>query len=453
MVSASISKSNMLFVNANSKVKSKEPTSKKADDFQSVMENSTNAEEKPKQVGKQETDSKRFPEKEQTQISQENPVVQKVTKAAEPVVKEESQMVEDVLQFVEQVVSLIQNQLQVSIQDIEEAMDHLELTGTDLLETGNLPQLMAELSNATVYELLTDTQLSADVQEVLAQAEEWMTEFQEEYPIIEDITDVLPETDIRSLLEEMKTETVDSREVSKEEFQEKSEELPTQSKSTAPGMEETATELPVIKVENTTQSQFGETMGQSSSQEQIQKPVGNVENSHEMSIGQEIIQNLEQAMDDLTPEEVKPAEIVRQVVEEIRVSARQEMTTMELQLNPEHLGKVSIQVTSRAGILTAQISTETEAARQALDQNMLILKENLEQQGVKVEAIEVTIASHEFEQNLQKGDSQSKGNDSKQKKHFSEEEIAELTGVDATMEEQLEQQIMQDSGSTISYKA
>lgn len=90
-------------------------------------------------------------------------------------------------------------------------------------------------------------------------------------------------------------------------------------------------------------------------------------------------------------------EIVNQVLEQIKVIIRPEQTNMELQLNPEHLGRVHLTITEKEGMMTAQFTTQTQMAKEAIESQMAILKESLLNQGIKVEAIEVAVSEFGFE--------------------------------------------------------
>ncbi|CUH92393.1 flagellar hook-length control protein FliK [Herbinix luporum] len=95
-------------------------------------------------------------------------------------------------------------------------------------------------------------------------------------------------------------------------------------------------------------------------------------------------------------------EIAQEIIESVRVMAKPGQTTMELQLYPEHLGKVNITLTSNnEGLMTAHFVVENKLAKEAVEGQMFTLKENLAEQGIKVENIEVTIAEYSFDQNSQ----------------------------------------------------
>jgi flagellar hook-length control protein FliK len=70
-------------------------------------------------------------------------------------------------------------------------------------------------------------------------------------------------------------------------------------------------------------------------------------------------------------------EIVNQIVDKIKVVIKPEATSMEIQLNPENLGKVNLSVISKNGQLTAHFTTESQAAKEALESQMQTLKETL----------------------------------------------------------------------------
>ncbi len=91
-------------------------------------------------------------------------------------------------------------------------------------------------------------------------------------------------------------------------------------------------------------------------------------------------------------------DIVNQLLDRIKVSVSADQASMELQLNPEHLGKVNLTVQSKNGIMTAQFLVQNELSKEAIEGQLHVLRESLNSQGVKVEAIEVAVASYAFDQ-------------------------------------------------------
>lgn len=95
------------------------------------------------------------------------------------------------------------------------------------------------------------------------------------------------------------------------------------------------------------------------------------------------------------------SDIAQQIIDRIRVMAKPGQTTMELSLNPEHLGKVNLTISSKEGIMSAGFVVENEMAKEAVEKHLIILKENLAEQGIKVDTIDVTVGSHSSWQNEQ----------------------------------------------------
>lgn len=151
-------------------------------------------------------------------------------------------------------------------------------------------------------------------------------------------------------------------------------------------------------------------------------------------------------------------DIMRQVSQMTRVMVSQAESSIEMQLNPANLGKVYLQVVSREGVITAQLAAQNEAVREALESQVAVLRENMNQQGIKVEAIEVTIASHEFERNLEQNQqSAPQEQQEEQARNASRRNInlnspEELDGM-MTEEEDLVAKIMSDQGNSVDLTA
>lgn len=131
---------------------------------------------------------------------------------------------------------------------------------------------------------------------------------------------------------------------------------------------------------------------------------------HEESFNSQagFIQNLAQAAADVQdspmPQQANMQtmiNIVNQVVEQIKVTMGKEMTNMQLQLNPESLGKVLVSVTSNHGVMTANFTVQSEEAKEALQSQMFALREALESRSLKVDAVEVEVSDFTFSQSNQ----------------------------------------------------
>ncbi|MDD6071766.1 MAG: flagellar hook-length control protein FliK [Clostridiales bacterium] len=168
-----------------------------------------------------------------------------------------------------------------------------------------------------------------------------------------------------------------------------------------------------------------------------------------------ILQAIEDAVDNVNQisftEEaaVSGKEVVEQIVEQIKVNMSQQTTSLEMQLYPEHLGKIQIHVVSKDGVMTAKIVAESEAAKQAIEGGLANLKEAMEHQDLKVEAIEVMVATTGFEQQTDEQNSYEQKQGSRSGKKLNLSELEE----DDTIEESAERERMKYSGSSVSYTA
>ena len=151
-------------------------------------------------------------------------------------------------------------------------------------------------------------------------------------------------------------------------------------------------------------------------------------------------------------------DVIRQVSEFTRVMYQGDTTSMEMQLNPENLGKIYVQVTAKEGVVTAHLAVQNEIVKEALENQTIQLRENMNQQGIKVEAVEVTIASHEFERNLeqnQQGSAQDEQREQASKsprRNISMNQLDEMSGL-MSEEEMLVAKIMRDNGNSVDFTA
>ena len=147
--------------------------------------------------------------------------------------------------------------------------------------------------------------------------------------------------------------------------------------------------------------------------------------------------------------------IIRQINDFMKLNISNVETSLEMQLNPASLGKIALNVSVRDGMVTAQLAVENEAVKQALESQMVIVRENMNNQGLKVEAVEVTIASHEFEQNLENGFTGERNNNPENPQQGQRRILAsDLTSMDElSQEDQLAAKIMVQNGNRMDISA
>lgn len=282
----------------------------------------------------------------------------------------------------------IQNQLGISEEELEKAMETLGLTMLDLLNPDNLKQVLLQVKGTDdVSEFLTNEDLS----DTLKQLTEAVNNTAEEFPITKE--------QVKQFLDEMKSQE------NPEEFPEVSvpfESADTQkhfvekhdvSKDNSQVTTENAAKTTVEVVKTYTEGQSAASDNTSDGKEKETQMATSLES---------FIQNLATKGNEGAgfAEEVakirQMQDITDQITTQIKVFIKPEQTSMEIQLNPEHLGRINLSVVAKDGILTAQFQTQNELTKEAIESQLHILRENLNNQGLKVEAIEVTVSNFNF---------------------------------------------------------
>jgi flagellar hook-length control protein FliK len=102
--------------------------------------------------------------------------------------------------------------------------------------------------------------------------------------------------------------------------------------------------------------------------------------------------------------------------------------------------------------MTAQFVVQNEISKEAIEGQLHTLRETLNQQGIKVEAIEVTVSAYSFEQNGQQtSEDQAEAQKNNSGKHITLEEAMNMT--ESPEEESVTEDILGISGSRIDYTA
>ncbi|MCR5590925.1 MAG: flagellar hook-length control protein FliK [Lachnospiraceae bacterium] len=152
--------------------------------------------------------------------------------------------------------------------------------------------------------------------------------------------------------------------------------------------------------------------------------------------------------------------IMSQVTESIRVNYSADTTSMEMQLHPASLGTVNMHIASTNGVVTAHILVENEAVRAALESQLITLQQTFEEQGQKVEAVEVSVANYDLnkgnssasDQNAQDNSTGRTGRvGTRRRINLNDLEEEELENLDE--DEKISADMMARSGNSVDYTA
>ncbi|MBQ9549792.1 MAG: flagellar hook-length control protein FliK [Lachnospiraceae bacterium] len=420
----------------------------------------------------------------------------------------------------------IKAELGVTEEDIILAMETLGLTFADLLKGENIGALTAELTGNDISEVVSNEELYSSVESIIGVQREVTTELLQEInltpeefrevldsgvlekeevsgategtdPVLAaapvDTEEVRPEeriaegtadrpAEFQKILENTESavnaenekaitsegntagtpaETVKAEEVTRGPDRQPEREVEVVLEKVSFEAGETTEEAPAEHKESGGERQFG---AESRHQESIQGGNPGVIQMNETA--EVFTDNLTEAASETTSDIINSYErvqnIMNQVRDQIRISVNQETTTMEMQLNPESLGKVGLHIESKAGNVTAQFIAQDESVRAALETQVAELKNSLLQQGIKIESVEVTLASREFESNFLNDEGRGNGDSPDREEAERTARLrrinlgaagAEIPEEEMSEEEALTLRMMRENGGTVDFSA
>lgn len=389
---------------------------------------------------------------------------------------------ETVEKAAEELVSEIADVMDIPLEKVEEAMEVLGLTAVDLFDPENLKQLLLNLTGSTdELALVTDETLYGNLQELFQAVDETLATLQEELGLNEEELEALvarigteeapveieePEEPVAVMPETAEPEVTEKPEVSVE------------------GMKDYA--VSVQKDGGTVQVKVtvDDASGEKRVSEQIVddgkpetvpvlKKEGAADTGHkgedgaagEHTAGNAFMQSLTEHVEKAEAPAEHPVytqpetnQIMDQIVEYMKINIKPETQEMEMQLHPASLGTVHVQIAAKDGVITAQFAAQNETVKAVLETQMIQLKEQFEEQGIKVEAVEVTVANRAYGEQFggeQEASDQQNGNAKKGARRIN-------LNLDELEEEGLEElddsariavEMMQANGNTVDYTA
>lgn len=339
----------------------------------------------------------------------------------------------------EDIKDAIKEEFDVSDEDIKVAMELLGLTALDLLSTAKVAELIEQLTGTDALTLITNEDMMQSFNNIINVVDEANADIAGMLGVkTEEVGIVLGQNNIAPVVNsEDTTKQADGKEAD--------------TKNADDNINQT--------VDN--QESLSEVLAKKITTESDGKAKNNMPESNEANnkvtyadVADNMISNITDTFADIITEgisTVKEADIVNQVIDSVKLMASRELTSMEVMLNPEHLGSVHITVTARNGIVSAQIAAQNEQVKTALENQMVTLREQFESQGLKVDAVEITVMAHSFEAGQNFGQSESERKQGESKVHRK----LDLSSFDDELEEDLESTAPapKAEGSSVEYLA
>ncbi len=378
---------------------------------------------------------------------------------------------EQVETFGQEVKEVISKELDVTEEELTEAMETLALTALDLTNNANMAVLVSDLNEIDSVALLADenfanivtqvgeltealveqTGLSVEELSAITNPEEANTETLtlEEADISSDEVIVASTAETTSIASEAVAGQNTSSEISESETVEEVEVTDATE----------ATEITSAKSEETDSSESKDSQANqgNSRESSFSNITANLHEATAEAVAQPVSTTYDVATGEITlstGETTDVQSIIDQIVEMARTNTSAEITTLELLLNPEGLGKIYMQVSEENGEISAKLYTQNEEVKEALQSQMILLTEQLQATGTKVTAVEVSVATHEFEKNLEEGQQeneqaeQNAENQPRRTRSLNLNSLDELQGL-MTEEEELVAKIMRENGNTM----
>lgn len=414
-------------------------------------------------------------------------VEDKNTKTAGPETEDDKvERPEAVNDLISDILNTISKDLGVSEEDITDAMDTLGLSFADLSIPSNTAELYTELTGSDSGSLLTSDNFMSlldDLQDIFSGVDDdlmsQLTPVTDEEA--ENLSDLLSgqqptdetvdqtEVTVVSVTTEETTVTVsaETETVSTVDSASQPQTTDTSSDQTVNGTITNATQQVASTEQDTTDNSsdmFEKGDGQKSTADQVNVntlTAGNTQTTAETEIT-DFVSTIQKYTD------INTDDLISQIVDKAKQTLSSRVSSLEMELHPQSLGKIFLQVTEKSGDVTAHLYAQNEAVKHALENRLADLTEDLNRQGVRVNEVTISVEPHAFDENLEKNMSNQFGNnpnsgtqsgtfegEASSRGSRSRSTIDLRNGAlsdDMTSDEALEASIMQDNGNTVSYR-
>lgn len=437
-------------------------------DFSNVLKNSTSKEENAPQPKDNAVKSDKPEAKEASPVDKEAKSETKVKDDSDKPakVKEESkgpaedskpisdEAMEEITEVAMTMVQTIAEVLEIPAEQVEEAISALDIEPAELLNSNTIPDLVVELTDATdKTDIMTDEELFADVKQLMTDADKLMNEVADTLQIpVEDlksqIADAVADKDVNEAVDtDRPVDMLADAELTRKPEQRQSmrEEVMVDNK---PEDNEETAPVSARHEEKGRQGSGSENRG-----------------GEHLNFTQTVTDTLKgmvaEKVDAAYPTYTTSTEqIMEQVSESLRMTMNEDITEMEMQLHPASLGNVRVQVAAKDGVITASFTTENQQVKEVLEAQIIQLKDQMNEQGIKVEAVEVTVGAHAFERNLSDNGQSREGQpeaEAKRKKvrgiNLGGGDISELDMEELDEEDKVTADMMARQGNTVDYMA
>lgn len=305
----------------------------------------------------------------------------------------------DVDSLVEGIKDVVKDILDISDEELEKIMAESGLTVVDLLNPQNVVNLIAQVKNTDTVSIAVNEELSQMLADINVGINEVVNTFMKDNAVTFD--------EVVNLMENYTPPVTDEKQ---EVLQSTEENVPYVNRQDVTDESGKVIDV-VINDERPIENNDNFVKNDMSSEDDHKEKNDNAGNK---TNAEAVLDSLMSAVSDTNvaageTDGINSVYVVRQIVNAVRVNITEEVRTIEVALTPEHLGRVNVTVAAKDGILTASMVVQNEMVKNAIENQLTMLKTQFESQGIKVEHVEVTVASHEFNSDMQ-GETDDKNN-------------------------------------------
>lgn len=361
--------------------------------------------------------------------------------------------VERVAGILNQVMEVVKDVLDLNEEQLNSFMGKLGIAEVDLLQPETLQNLVLMVnSEQDAVILLTDAELLTQVNQLIEQVEKVL---EQAGVTPEELMQTMESPEFEAMVTEAMEQLAES-EANNPGLVENTTNV--EQEDTKEIVEATAQKETTATVENAEADSTVEVVDAPKEGKEMDTSEKKQKNDASTDVDQfanQFVQNLQKAAEEIGEVTGQKdmvqmiREIADQILEKVKVSVTPETTSLEIVLTPEELGRVNLTVTAEQdGMMKAKFVTENELAKEAIERNLVQFKEMLNEQGLKVDSIEVTVGNFEFDKNGQAGESSQEERKNSNRNFMTDEEIGQKDETD-----QLARVFMEGGESTVNYMA
>ena len=424
-------------------------------------------------VSQKTTVEDKAPVKENTRATKE---VKTETPATDDSVKEVTpEQIEQIESMAMVVINEVAEVLEITPEELLDVMEDMDLNPVSILDSQVIQDLVLEVkADGEPMALITNEELFNTVKDLNVVADAAIADLAEDMDIeFSDVVELVEQTEVQlSNTPEMQMSVKADSEP--DTVKETPNITVTVNKQDQDITFETDEKGNVIKTEQVTQRPVEDTKGSDKKESEGENKDG--EDGHlseSQSRTQGLIGNSNQMLQGIlnTPEEVpqvqetpqnsffsaQTQDIMNQIMDNMKINLKPEMDELEMQLHPESLGMVKVNLTNKAGEITAEFKVMNETVKAAMETQLVQLRETLRDNGVRVEAVEVSVDTGAFDSNLYQGQGQNTEYEEQEAqrkpRRINLNDLNALFEEEATEEEILAAEMMEANGNTVDFQA